>query len=180
MSFLAWIALGLVAGPVYGKRGKPHLLRRLDGYNQAAMQSPWLVLVDLDRDGDCAPTCREQWLPRPTGLMCFRIAVRAVEAWLLADREEMAKFLAVSPAKLPLNPELEDDPKAALVRIARSSRSRDIRSGLVPTPASARKVGPAYGSLMIRFIHGQWHPQTAAQRSDSLRRCLDCLGQLAG
>jgi hypothetical protein len=40
---------------VYGRTGKSHLQRRLSGYNQAARFSPWIVLVDLDHDAECAP-----------------------------------------------------------------------------------------------------------------------------
>ena len=40
---------------VFGKNGKRPLLRAVRGYNMAAQQGFWLVLVDLDRDGDCAP-----------------------------------------------------------------------------------------------------------------------------
>jgi len=42
-------------GTVYGKSGKPHLRRQIQGYNNAARHSPWIVLVDLDRDAECAP-----------------------------------------------------------------------------------------------------------------------------
>ena len=39
----------------YGKSGKSHLRKRLASYNQAARFSPWIVLMDLDHDADCAP-----------------------------------------------------------------------------------------------------------------------------
>ena len=39
---------------MHGKKGKDGLLRNLDGYNRAARFSPWVVLVDLDHDADCA------------------------------------------------------------------------------------------------------------------------------
>lgn len=55
--------LGAGLGDVYGKRGKSHLLLRLRSYNQAACFSPWLVLVDLNSDADCAPTFRAALLP---------------------------------------------------------------------------------------------------------------------
>jgi len=60
---------------VYGKNGKAHLRQRLNGYNQAAHFNPWLVLVDLDHEADCAPLFRAAWLPKPGPLMCFRVAV---------------------------------------------------------------------------------------------------------
>ena len=44
--------MGATSGPVYGKRGKPHLRQRIGGYNQTARLSPWVVLVDLDHDAE--------------------------------------------------------------------------------------------------------------------------------
>jgi hypothetical protein len=43
--------LPVINGAVEGQQ----LLERLGGYNNAARFSPWLVLVDLDRDADCPP-----------------------------------------------------------------------------------------------------------------------------
>jgi hypothetical protein len=55
-----------------------------------------VVVADLDRDHDCAPRLVGEWLGEPSALMCFRVAVRAVEAWLLADDEAIAGFLGVA------------------------------------------------------------------------------------
>ena len=73
-------AAGAELGPVYGKNGKDQLLQRLNGYNAAARYAPWLVLVDLDQDADCAPPFRDAQLPTPAVSMCFRVAVHEVEA----------------------------------------------------------------------------------------------------
>src|SRR3954471_10845125 len=83
---------GLSVGAVYGKNGKGRIRRQLHGYNNAAQHNPWLVLVDLDQE-NCAADLRNLWLPEPASFMCFRVAVRAVESWLLADRERIAEFL---------------------------------------------------------------------------------------
>lgn len=80
--------VGAKAGPVHGKNGKAQLLQRLRSYGQAARFSAWFVLVDLDHDASCAPGFVSRWLPEPVSdTLCFRVAVREVEAWLLADRE---------------------------------------------------------------------------------------------
>ena len=52
-------------GDVYGKQGKSFLRQKIAGYNNAAQRAPWLVLVDLDSDEDCAPPLRSAWLPQP-------------------------------------------------------------------------------------------------------------------
>lgn len=87
--------MGATAGPIYGKNGKSFLLQKVDAYNQAARFAPWVILIDLDHDEDCAPPFRRSCLPDPAPYMSFRVAVREIEAWLLADRESLAKFLSV-------------------------------------------------------------------------------------
>jgi hypothetical protein len=128
---------GLSLGTVHGRNGKQPLLHSMAGYNNAARFAPWIVLVDMDRDCDCAPPCVQQWLPSPSPNMCFRIAVRAVEAWLLADRERIARWLGVAVARVPENPDDLDDPKRELVNLARRSRRRDIARDLVPREGAA-------------------------------------------
>jgi hypothetical protein len=173
--------LGIVAGPVYGKNGKPFLLQRLDAYNQAARFNPWVILIDLDHDDECAPPFRKSCLPNPSPLLCFRIAVREVESWLLADRERLAKFLSVGVSRIPRNPEALDSPKSTMVDLARRSRRKDVRENMVPRSGSGRKSGPAYTSQLIEFVRDYkrgWRPRVAAKASDSLARCMSCLRQL--
>jgi hypothetical protein len=170
---------GATAGRVYGKRGKPYLRTSLAGYNNAARFEPWIVLVDLDQDADCASQFCNIWLAAPAPKLCFRVAVRAVEAWLLADRESIAKFLSVSQTRIPLTPDTESNPKQIMVEIAAMSKRRSIREDMVPRLGSGRSVGPAYTSRLIEFVQSSlWRPAIAAQRSDSLLRCRRCLQRL--
>jgi hypothetical protein len=158
-------------GPIHGKNGKADLRKKIQGYNQAAERQRWVVLVDLDHERDCAPDLRAAWVPSPGKFLTFRVAVREIEAWLLADRERIAKFLGVAVAKVPRNPDSLDDPKMALVGLARHSRSRAIREDMVPDPKSGRSEGPAYASRISEFVTRHWRPSVAEKRSDSLRRC---------
>ena len=103
--------IGLEVGTVYGRQGKPYLLQRLSNYNKAAQFAPWFVVVDLDKDAHCPPQAAGLWLPNPAKGMRFRVAVRAIEAWLMADREHMARFLAVTPSKIEHNIDLDPNPK---------------------------------------------------------------------
>jgi hypothetical protein len=178
------VALRLIAhadatpGDVYGRQGKSFLRQRIAGYNNAAKRMPWIVLVDLDRDSDCAPPLRKAWLPQPAPYLCFRVAVREVEAWLLADGERLASFLGVARSSLPSDPERLGDPKATMVSLARASRSGDIRQDMVPRLGSGRQVGPAYSSRLIQFASALWRPEVAAGRSDSLKRPMRSLKRL--
>jgi hypothetical protein len=174
--------VGAKLGPVYGKSGKPKLLQHIKGYNEAARLGPWIVLVDLDRDTECAPPFCAEWLPSVAPKMCFRVAVREVEAWLLADRERLADFLHISISKIPSAPESIEDPKQTMVNMARRSRLRAIQKDMVPRPESGRQVGPAYPSRLIEFVENRekgWRPDVAAGSSSSLHRCLQCLSRLA-
>jgi len=170
------------AHPIYVANGKDRLRDSLPGYSNAARFSPWIVAVDLDRDGDCAPPFVAVWMPAPSRHMCFRVAVRAIEAWLMADRERLAAFLHLEPQDLPDDPEALDDPKRAVVDLARRSRRRAIQADMVPRRGSGRVVGPAYTSRMIEFATDRragWRPAVAARSADSLARCLRAVRALA-
>ena len=169
---------GAEPGSVYGRSGKAQLRKQISGYNNAARHAPWLVLVDLDRDEDCAPPLRAAWIPVPAPRLCFRVAGRAVEAWLIADAVALAEFLGVSRGKVPAEPDSIPDPKRALVNVARNSRRARIRADMVPREGSGRDVGPAYSSRLIEFVSGHWRPAEAATTSDSLRRAIACLEKL--
>ena len=175
--------VGMSVRAVYGRKGKRFLLESINGYNNAARYAPWIVLVDLDRDCDCAPPCAQKWLATPSARMCFRVAVRAVEAWLLADRERLAQLLGVSVARLPTNPDCLDDPKRELINLARRSRRHAVRDELVPRQGSGRSVGPLYTTRMIEFLQDEttgWRLDQALRVSESLERCVLRLRNLAG
>lgn len=169
---------GGVAGFVYGKKGKPEIKKNISGYNNAARHQPWIVVVDLDQDGGCAPEIIGEWLPAPARHLCFRFAIRAIESWLLADSATLARFLSVPQVKIPHDPDSLTDPKQILVNLARRSRKKSIRDDMVPREGSGRLVGPAYASRAIEFAKNHWRPAEATRHSDSLRRTIACLTKL--
>ena len=162
-------------GDVYRKNGKDELRQKIDGYNNAARHAPWVVLVDLDNDADCAPPIRDAWLPVPAPHLCFRIAVREVEAWLMADAQTLARYLRVRRTRIPVEPEKLARPKDEMVDLARYSRLKDICKDMVPREKSGRRVGPAYPSRLIEYVQEHWQPEVAAERAESLQRAIDCL-----
>ncbi len=90
----------------------------------------------------------------------------------MADRESLARYLRVSQALVPKDPEAEADAKRTMVNIARASRDRRVRQDMVPTPGGGRKTGPNYAGRLIEFATQRWRPDVAAERADSLNRCL--------
>jgi hypothetical protein len=175
--------IGAVIGPVHGRSGKDHLRKSLGGYNQAARFAPWLVLMDLNSDAECAPALRAKLLSAEAPMMRLRIAVPEVESWLLGDRERFARFLRVPALGLPITPEAEANPKQSVVVIAQRSKRRDLREDIIPRPGSGRSEGPGYASRMIEFVLNRkrgWRPEVAAVHTDSLRRCLAALRTFVG
>ena len=165
-------------GTIYGKNGKSFLRRNIQGYNNAARHMPWMVLVDLDNDAECAPPFCEEWIPYPAKYMCFRVVVKEVEAWLIADGESLASFLSVARCRVSTNPEQLSDPKTEMVNLARRSRRRDIQSDMVPREGSGRSVGPAYSSRLIEYVQTSWRPKVAIKQAQSLRRAIISLKQV--
>ena len=169
-------------GTVYGRSGKPALREKIKGYNNAAHFTPWVVLwvvlVDLDNDADCAPPIRNAWLPVPAPYLCFRIAVREAEAWLMADKQTLASYLRVKANDVPAEPEKLKHPKDAMVNLARGSRRRDVLSDIVPRENSGRRVGPAYASRLVEYAQMHWRPEVAAGHAESLRRAIYRLQEL--
>jgi len=170
--------VALNCGTVYGLMGKQHLRQRVQGYAAAAKRVPWFVLVDLDDEAVCAGALVADWLADQPPMMRFRVAVREVEAWLLADRVALARFLSVSRDAIPRMADELVDPKEILVSVSRRSRSRAIRDGMSPRPDSGRTIGPLYVAELTRFVREHWDVDAAARASDSLARCLAALSSL--
>jgi hypothetical protein len=155
--------------------GKTVLDQRIGNYNQAARRQPWLVLRDADRDGDDCPVILRRGLLAPSAEsdgMCFRLAVRSVEAWLMADVKAFAGYFRVPLSKVPTEPESSNDAKGRLVDVCRSSKRRDVREGLVPRAGTRSKVGPEYAAFLIEFASDHWRPEAAAERAPSLAGAL--------
>lgn len=168
--------VGHVGGEVYtvfGKKGSGYIKKKLLSFNNAAEGIPLLVIVDLmDTRNDCPLRAVGDWLPDAHQNTIFRLAVREIESWLMADREGMSQFLRVAKSKIPFNPEHVDDPKRSLVNIARRSQSARIRRLLVPAENSTATEGPAYTSEVQEFVRESWRVEVASQKAESLERCV--------
>ena len=170
-------ASSLEAGVFY-RQSLPAFKTYLRRFNQAANYSLWFAVCDLDRV-ECAPVRLRDFLPHPASGMCFRIAVRTIEAWLLADRQSLARFLSISITAVPQPPEDEREPKARLISLARRSRSRAIREGMVPHEGDSRTVGPEYATMMGEYVRERWSPERAGACAPSLSRALKRCRSLA-
>ena len=168
-------SIGIEVVHVYGKRGKDYLRENIQRYNQAAQYRSWVVLVDLDNDAECAPPFIASWLRTKNPNLQLRIAVRTIEAWLLADRGEIARFLSVSEQRIPLNVEDVEKPKTTLINVVRHSRNKSIRTDIIPREWSTATQGPGYTSRLIDFTIKRWDPERAASNAPSLERSMNSL-----
>lgn len=159
--------------------GKSQLDLRLAGFNEAAKGHPWFVLRDLDDDARCAGGYLSALGLQPSKWMVYRIAMREVEAWLLADTRGISRFLGIPEERLPVNPDLERDPTRKLVDLARRYSKSRIRAAMVPAPRAAAQVGPLYEATMIEFAVEHWSVERAMRKSDSLRRAHAALKEMA-
>lgn len=171
---------GLQASQTYGKQGYGYIKKCLRGFNSAAVHARWLVLVDLDQN-PCAATLADAWL---NGLslepnLCFRIAIREIESWILGDIENLHAFLKLRPSLDSIttqlsNPDTLQDPKLTLLQAAVRSRSSSIREAVVHgSPETGYRPGPDYNGTMARFVLNVWNPSRASTRSESLRRARE-------
>ncbi|MCC5840713.1 MAG: hypothetical protein JJT96_11360 [Opitutales bacterium] len=158
-------------------RGFANLRAKVDNYDEMSLNGiPVLLLTDLDTD-PCPGGKVLEWLGRrPSRGFLFRICVREVEAWLLADREAMARFLKCRISVVPTEPETLPDPKARLIQLAQQA-PRKIRNGLTPTGTSS--IGPEYNDLLESYIAQDWSIDRAATQAPSLARARRRVAELA-
>ncbi|MBI4757273.1 MAG: hypothetical protein HY778_18070 [Betaproteobacteria bacterium] len=166
---------GFVIDRVINARGNGLLKAGMGKFVSASRVLPHVVLTDLDRC-PCPPELLRQWgASRLPPRLLLRIAVREVEAWLLADRTGMAAYLSVPVTKVPHDPETELDPKRTLINLARRSRKRRLIEELAPQVGSPNCIGPLYNARLTEFACNRWDVEAARERAPSLDRALQRL-----
>jgi hypothetical protein len=170
---LSHLDRGYAVGTAYNRGGYGYLKRTVRGWNSAAVGVPFVLLTDLDARYPCPRALIDDWLPVPQHRnLLFRVAIREVEAWLLSDRVNLAEFLGVPEVAVPRQAEILDDPKAALIDLARRSRSRDIRERIVPKLRSTARQGPDYNGCLSEFVSGHWDIEASCKECSSLLRAV--------
>jgi hypothetical protein len=166
----------LELGTCYGKQGRKLIEQRITQYQHAARSGlVFVCLADLDSD-ECPPTLLQRWLPQGKHInLLLRIAVREVEAWLLADRSNFAAFLGIPQNKIDLNPDQYPDPKQVVVSLARKSKHKHILRNVVPSQGSTAQVGKAYSDELISFAIQRWDIDAAVENSPSLARAVKAI-----
>jgi hypothetical protein len=157
---------------VFNAHGNVRLKNAMTKFRAASRVLPHIVLTDLDRC-PCPPELIDNWNANqlPPQLL-FRIAVREVEAWLMADRAGIAEFLHIDVSKVPHAPEAEEDPKRTLINLARKSRKRRLSQEIVPEAGSTAKIGTLYNTHFVNFVNSRWDIGQARLCAPSLDRTL--------
>jgi hypothetical protein len=171
---------GLEVGQRLRKQGNGYLHNKITNFCEMARQQPVLLITDLDQ-ATCASALISEWMgkrSRPDKLL-FRVAVREVESWLLADHEGMKTLLGSRVGGLPQAPDDLPDPKGKLLALAQKA-PRDVREALVIKRGAVASQGLGYNALLCQWIREVWRLERAAERSDSLSRARSRLRELAG
>ena len=162
-------------GQCLNQRGYGKIKKIIYGLNYAAKGMPYLVLTDLD-NAECPLVIISEWLTQPKHPnLLFRIAVKEVEAWLLAHREGFAQFLGISVDLIPGDADRIPDPKQLLINLAKKSKKRNLREAIAPDRNSTAKIGKDYNGQLIHFVNQSWQVASAQTNSPSLERAMNAL-----
>ena len=135
-----------------------------------------IILTDLDNN-DCACTLIRDWFNIPQGdpinlpSQCiFRVVVKEVESWILADHAAWAEYIGISKVNFSKYPDQLDDPKEHLLNVIRRKGRTKIHREMLPKDAA--HIGPQYNEVLCDFVDSIWKPERAAKNSPSLERAL--------
>lgn len=162
---------------ILNKRGRTNFWPAIKRYNQAAARQLGVVfaLADLEEES-CVPILLNRHLPKkPHAHFVCRIAIRALESWLLADRGQFADFLQAPYAKLPAKPDALAHPKKTVVELARKHSPHSLKRDLVPDEGSAGITGRYYQTRLVEFVANRWSSSDARSNSNSLDRAMRAL-----
>lgn len=118
---LTFVGRDYHVGIAYRRGGSGYLRRTVSGWNSAARTTPFIVLTDLD-EYVCPRALIDDWLTETQHPnLIFRVAVKEVEAWLLADSKHLSSYLGIRSSLIPTDPDSLPDPKATIIEVVRSS-----------------------------------------------------------
>lgn len=155
---------------------------KIKNFNKLSITTPVILLTDLDNN-ICPPTFITALMDGDNKNENFVLstAVDEVEAWLLADREGIARYFSIGIEKIPQTSkitmqgrvektEISCPCKTSLYfvnQILPHSRNKTLIKQLTPRKGAVK--GPEYNIGMIPFIQNHWNIEAAMKNSDSLK-----------
>lgn len=137
------------------------------------------ILTDLDAT-ECACSLIRSWFSIPKNdevllppQCIFRVAVREIESWIIADHEAWAAFIGIPAVNFSMQPDQLDNPKQHLLNVIRRKGKKKIHREMLPKGTA--HIGPRYNEILCNFVTSSWEPERAAMRSPSLERALKAL-----
>lgn len=161
------------------KSGFGYLKKKLSVFCEIAKREPVLLITDLDQSR-CPSALIASWMVdvKPPQDFIFRVAIREIESWLLADQRAIRKIIGAQASTLPRNLDDIDNPKDLLLRLVERGAARDVKRDLLIKRGEVAAQGLGYNDRLCKHIEAEWNPERAAQRSDSLERMLRRLKEL--
>ncbi|MBF2759915.1 MAG: hypothetical protein ISN28_06550 [Ectothiorhodospiraceae bacterium AqS1] len=153
---------------------KDKIQKKIGDLNRAAKGDfLYLGFTDQDTLGNCPASALKNLRAPLSCNLLYRFAVMEAESWIMADRKNIARFLAIDISSVPRAPDEVPEPKERMVAMAKKSRSRSLREDLAPAPsAKTAVVGPGYNSRLIEFVGDRWDAFEARRHSPSLERSV--------
>jgi hypothetical protein len=179
LKLLECTAINLDSLIVLPTSGNGYLKIRLDNFCEAARNGQRVfILTDLDKIS-CPPMLLTKWFSNTKWVveqaslkrLLFRVVVREIEAWIMADREGFAQLLGISCNKIQRNIEDIGDPKNYLFKLAKIA-NRNVRQELLIEKRGVASRGPGYDELLTYFVSNHWCPVRASENSPSLKKAI--------
>ncbi|MCS6795254.1 MAG: hypothetical protein RMJ97_03195 [Raineya sp.] len=157
--------------PAIGKKGNSYILERLASFNEASIEEcRYFVLLDMDKPYCIVDFLQERVNFTPKPYFSLRVCVLEVETWLLADRQNFAKFLGVTDTIIPVNVEEKiSQPKEFVISLAQQSKKKEIKTII---PEGTAKQGKGYNIQMLSFVENLWDFQNASKNCKSLQKTI--------
>lgn len=164
--------------PLLRRNGSGYLRSKMDSWCEMAKRKPVFLLTDLDRTA-CPVELRAAWIGNrnPSENLVMRIAVREVEAWILADHQAL-KTIVGGRGSLPADPDLIPDPKQYFLRLVAKQARREVREELVAGAGAIASQGIGYNARLSHLVSTVWSPERAALRSKSLHKARIRLSEM--
>ncbi len=163
--------------------GCPALKRRCPSFFHMAKGGLYTVsLADLDNER-CAGALIRKWFGIPDKHpisfpkeLTFRVAIREIESWIIADHDAWAKFIGIPAINFSVTPDELRDPKLHLLNVIRSKGRKKFHKDMLPRGTAS--IGPLYNEIMCEFIQNKWNPERAQENSPSLKRAIHAINEI--
>lgn len=162
----------------FSKRGKDYIDHNISRY---AKMKPGRIIVlrDLDNDYVCAPELKKQKLGSNQGgsNFIFRIIVKEVEAWLIADKESALNFFKLNKSVLDsVVPEDMVHPKKELLEMIRKGnlKSKEKERFYIAKPDGTLQQAYSYNAAIGEYVE-MWSIDRARENAPSLDRAIKAI-----